>query len=117
MFCIKCGRETREHQVFCDACLADMERYPVDPGLPVQLPRRVAAVSSKKSAQRRKQLKPEEQLRKQSRVIRGLVIAVVVLTLALALTAGALTARILEQPEKTKPIGQNYSTMDATAGS
>ena len=39
--CLKCRREIAEGQVFCDDCLAQMKKYPVKPGTPVNLPKRV----------------------------------------------------------------------------
>ena len=29
MFCMKCGKEIGEHQVFCNSCLEIMSQYPV----------------------------------------------------------------------------------------
>ena len=40
MNCMKCGRETQNETVFCQDCLAEMEKYPVQPGAVVLLPRR-----------------------------------------------------------------------------
>lgn len=38
MKCIRCGRESENEQTFCNECLKDMERHPVEPGVPIQLP-------------------------------------------------------------------------------
>ena len=63
MNCIKCGTNVPENQVFCDTCLADMEKYPVKPDVTVVLPqRRDASVSKKKS--RKRTVPAEEQLRR-----------------------------------------------------
>lgn len=63
MYCIKCGVEVPDEQVFCDACLAEMEKYPVKPDITVTLPpRKETPVSKKKS--RKRNLPPEEQLRR-----------------------------------------------------
>lgn len=40
MNCMKCGQETVDEHVFCEKCLAVMEKYPVRPGAVVMLPRR-----------------------------------------------------------------------------
>ena len=37
-FCMKCGRELKPGAVFCDHCQAEMEKYPVKPGIVVLLP-------------------------------------------------------------------------------
>ena len=61
MSCMKCGKEVSEGQVFCQECLAEMEKYPVKPGTPLPLPIRPReAVVHKRSY--RKSRKPEEQI-------------------------------------------------------
>ena len=40
MNCMKCGREISDDNVFCTDCLLEMEKYPVDSGVVVLLPRR-----------------------------------------------------------------------------
>ena len=64
MNCIKCGVEVPERQVFCENCLADMEKYPVKPDATVNLPRRTELPVSKKKVRRQRVLSPEEQLRR-----------------------------------------------------
>lgn len=61
MACMKCGKEVSGEQVFCDACLEDMEKYPVKPGTPVLLPSRPAQAAVHKRAGHRVR-KPEEQI-------------------------------------------------------
>ena len=51
MNCMKCGRETLGENVFCQDCLTEMEKYPVQPGTVVLLPRRKDS-SSKKTTKR-----------------------------------------------------------------
>ena len=63
MNCIKCGINVPENQVFCDACLAEMEKYPVKPDVTVVLPpRKETPVVKKKS--RKRTIPAEEQLRR-----------------------------------------------------
>lgn len=38
MYCMKCGKDTKSDQFFCQECLEEMERYPVKPDTPVYLP-------------------------------------------------------------------------------
>ena len=64
MNCIKCGVNVPENQVFCDSCLADMEKYPVKPDITVTLPQRKTAAVSKKKNRRQRTTPPEEQLRR-----------------------------------------------------
>ena len=61
MHCIKCGKETKGSDVFCQDCLLVMQTQPVKPGTAVHIPVRPA---SKKSASRKKTLSPEEQATK-----------------------------------------------------
>lgn len=61
MYCLRCGRDTENEQVFCADCLENMEKYPVKPGTIVQLPRRASSASQKKQV-RRRTLSPEEQV-------------------------------------------------------
>ena len=112
MQCMKCGREIAAGRVFCESCLTDMEKYPVKPGTPVQLPsRKVAAPVKKQPARRRPS--PEEQLVKVKKRFR---VVSVVLALLVALLAGALYLAvnyIVENEGKPLP-GQNYSSSEST---
>ncbi len=63
MNCIKCGIEVPGEQVFCDACLAEMEKYPVKSDVTVTLPPRNEMPATKKK-NRKRTLPPEEQLRR-----------------------------------------------------
>ena len=48
MNCMKCGRETLVENIFCQDCLEEMEKYPVQPGTVVLLPpRRQSAIIQK----------------------------------------------------------------------
>ena len=69
--CMRCGREIEEGQVFCQDCLKEMSRYPVDPNTVVQIPLRKESVNGKKNP-RRRSTSPEEQILIYS--VRGTVI-------------------------------------------
>ena len=63
MNCMKCGREIAEEAVFCESCLEDMRKYPVKPGIAVQLPgKKDAPVPRKSHTRRRQPPTPEEQI-------------------------------------------------------
>lgn len=47
--CMRCGREIEEGQVFCQDCLKEMSRYPVDPNTVVQIPLRKESVTGKRT--------------------------------------------------------------------
>lgn len=113
MYCLKCGKETREDRVFCDHCIEVMEQYPIKPGTPVQLPRREAAAAPKKIS-RRKNRSQEEQLQQLRVTVRALIGCLVIM-------AGLLGFFVWqhfcpkEEAQPEKEIGQNY-TVDSTAG-
>ncbi len=54
MKCMKCGKKYSAEQVFCDDCLAEMEKYPVSPETPIVLPPKANAEPVKHSASSRK---------------------------------------------------------------
>ena len=115
MHCIKCGREIKEPQVFCERCLADMEKYPVKPTITVQLPTRPASSPVKKKQRKQKYTKPEDQIRHLRSQVRWISAALVVALLAFALTA-TLLLRLLDQRDGNYGIGQNYGTMSSADG-
>ena len=113
MYCLKCGKETREEQVFCDHCIEVMEEYPVKPGTPVQLPHREAAAAPKKTS-RRKTLSQEEQIQQLRVTVRALLGCLLIMALILGFFAWQyFRPKIQSQPQKE--IGQNY-TVDSTTG-
>ena len=112
MQCMKCGREIPADRAFCEECLADMEKYPAEPGVIVRIPSRREEPQVKKPAPRRKnQRTPEEQVK---RLKRRLWIMGVTMTLLLAMVSGCLymaLSYIWENEGKPLP-GQNYSTAE-----
>lgn len=110
MYCMKCGKEILEKQVFCDACLAGMEQYPVKPGTPVLLPNRSAPAPVKKSASRKKILSVEDRLARAKKAIQWLsiILAVAIFALFLSIT---LLADTITSKSPAHEIGQNYNTV------
>lgn len=98
MNCMKCGRELKGTEVFCPECAAEMEKYPVKPGTPVQLPPRTAVPSAKKKSKRRI-LKPEEQIAKLRHSVRLLSLALVVLMIAFILIT-VMLLQVLDQRDR-----------------
>ena len=112
LYCMKCGKEINESQVFCDGCLDVMDRFPVKPGTRVLLPNRAAPTVSKKAATRRKVLTTEERLTRCRKAIQVLSIALAVTIFALCLSISLLVDNVNnETPNRV--IGQNYSTVDS----
>lgn len=111
MNCMKCGRETPSEQVFCDDCLAEMEKYPVKPGTVVLLPRRRDPSAAKKTVKRRA-VPLEDQVKLLKKRVKNLTIALAVCLLLLALGI----AYMVDHLSKThfKP-GQNYNTSVSTS--
>ena len=113
MQCMKCGREIPAGQVFCEECLAEMADYPVKPGTVVTLPNRPKQAAPKKAANHRPAVTPEEQVKKQGKIIRG-VSWCLTLSTTLLIAVSALTVSLLtEEPEQALP-GQNYSAEGET---
>ena len=89
MQCMKCGRKIKDNQVFCEECLGIMETYPVKPGTPIQLPT-PSKTSLPTRPNRRKTLKPEEQIQRLRSTVGRLTIALILLTLILIIVSAML---------------------------
>ena len=85
MPCIKCGRELEEGQLFCSTCLEGMNAYPVKPGTPIQLPPQAPVLPAKSRHKKRREMKPEEELRRLRSTMRWLLLILIVLFLAFGL--------------------------------
>ena len=110
MHCMKCGKETKGVQAFCDSCLAIMSTKPVRPDAVVQLPVRPAA-QVKKPAPRRRPPTAEEQLVRLRGALKWMSLVMTCLVLALVVTVSLLLqSEPVTQPEHD--IGQNYTTVD-----
>lgn len=83
MACMKCGKKTKEDQVFCTECLEVMEKYPVKRDIHIQLPNRPTTLPQKRTNRRRRNLPPEEQVIFLRGRIRRQNAAIVLLVLAL----------------------------------
>lgn len=111
MYCMKCGKEIKENQVFCDACLVVMDKYPVKSGTHIQIPLRPVSTAGK-PVSRRRSLTPEEQVQRLRRSVKHLAIALVCSILVLCLTVTMLVRTIATYQESAS-IGKNYNTVDA----
>ena len=90
MNCIKCGVNVPDNQVFCEECLAEMEKYPVKPDITVTLPQRKEIAVSKKKSRRQRTIPPEEQLRRLKSRLRLAHLALIVVFICFVLVAGML---------------------------
>lgn len=87
MNCIRCGRETQENNTFCDACLKEMEKHPVAPGTPIQMPKREKdnKVTARRSGFKMAASKWEDRLYKMKSRVTALILINSLLLLALIL--------------------------------
>lgn len=111
MNCMKCGKKTEGEKVFCEDCLAEMEKYPVKPDVVIHIPAHPNNSESRKQTHRRQDLSPEEQLTLMRRQVKIMRNAMLILLATLLAVSGVL-AYILLQPETETniPTGRNYST-------
>ena len=107
MSCLKCGQNVSAGQIFCDTCLADMERHPVKPGTPVIIPQRSKPLPSKRSYKRIQ--KPEDIIAAQRQLIGWLFATIIILILAVA----ALTFTVLNQKGKLDDLSLLENTSNA----
>lgn len=112
MQCLKCGKETADERTFCQSCMEEMEKYPVKPGTPVQLPiRSNAELSRKPSAKKRSNVSEKEQIAKLTRRNRLLSVLLLLMMTALMFVTVVLVRSYYKAP--TRPTGQNYSTVSS----
>lgn len=107
MNCMRCGQEISSGQVFCEECLAHMQKHPINPNTPVHLPRQRDVVPVKKPVKKRTP-SMEEQNRTLRKRLRFFVIWCLVSTaLVLAMLYPAIRFLMMDH---FKP-GQNYSSI------
>ena len=106
MYCLKCGREIDGQQVYCSGCLEIMDRYPIKPGTPVQLPKKKTIITPKKQ-NRRSTPSLEDQLRRMRRMVTVLIF----LLLSVSLVASYFIYQYLQpEPVDEEPSpGQSWS--------
>ncbi len=107
MNCVKCGRETRGEDIFCQDCLTEMEKYPVQPGTVVLLPRRKETATVKK-APKRHTPSAEEQIETLRQHRATLLLLLVACLVAIALMFEPTMHYVRDEHYE---IGQNYSSV------
>ena len=107
MQCMKCGRDVESDEVFCNSCKETMARYPVRPGVVVQLPRRTESAVKKQPVRRRATPSVEEQNQLLRRAVRRLA-ALAALLLAAVIGLSWLTVNLYRENERKVLPGQNY---------
>ena len=109
MYCLKCGAETPNQQLFCPGCLDGMKEYPVRADAPVNLPKRQPAIV-KKSKQ--KEIPPEQQIAKLRTRVRRLALSALLLILALAVTLTFLFFQVFQKEVSQTLTGRNYTVTE-----
>lgn len=109
MGCLRCGRETAERQVFCNACLDDMALHPVKSDTPIYLPVRKTTVAPKKRCRYKRERSAEEMvviLKKRVRILTA--IAIILFMMLSAAATGAWLAIKQGASLAIPNIGQNF---------
>ena len=106
---MKCGREIPAGSVFCEDCLADMEKYPVKPGTVVNIP--VQPRQPVKRTERHPVHTPEQRVKTLTKRVRAMGFALT-LSVTLLIGAGALLFSMIRDGETASVLGQNYSTVE-----
>ena len=105
MNCLRCGQKLESDGSFCASCQEEMEKFPVEPGTPLVLPKEKSAVNQPRQVIT---MTPEKKIARQNRTIRLLTAALLALVMLIILET-ALLFHLGNRQRKT-PIGQNYST-------
>lgn len=112
MACLKCGKKTTDEQVFCPACLAVMEAYPVKPTMHISLPNRKDRTLPKRGGRKRRALSPEEQLallkKRQNRLLS--IIALLLLLLGVIAFLQFYPEIAPKEPEQKNPFSTKLPT-------
>lgn len=109
--CLKCGKETADRAVFCDACQSIMDQNPVKPGTVIHLPRRPAPQDRK--TPQYEEPESAKQIKRLRGTVRMLTVLVTLMSVVLMFMAMALIRSITDRPEVSY-IGRNYTTVDTT---
>ena len=107
MNCLKCGRELREGQVFCDACLESMEKEPIKINTPVVIPPQPKT----KPSRHRPLFNPDEEVKRLQKVNQNLILWLILTSVAAALFAFGLYHQ--EFLEVVEEIGRNYNVIES----
>ena len=112
MNCMRCGRETQAEDVFCQSCLMDMAKHPIQPGTVVLLPRR-REPSVVKKTMKRHMPSQEEQIKLLRKRVMILTLLLAAAVTAIVLMFNPTMHYVMDQHFE---IGQNYSSvMPSTA--
>lgn len=106
MNCIKCGRELREGQVFCDECLEGMEKEPVKINTAVMIPTQPKDAP----AHRRQVMNPEEEVKRLEKINQNMILFLILTSVATILLAMGLFYQ--EVLDVVDDLGRNYHVVE-----
>lgn len=115
MYCLRCGREIEEKQVFCHSCLQDMARHPVKPDAAVYIPSRNSKEIPKRQHRQKKKASPEEMVHLLKKRIKRLWITITILFLLLVCFGAGIYFAWWHDPNLN--LGQNFQTVDSVNSS
>ena len=108
MYCMKCGREVQEGQVFCDECLEYMKNDPVNINAAVMIP---SQPPEKHNSHRRPLVNPDEEIKRLEKVNQNLILWLVLLGVMVMLLL--LLAYYKQFWEVVDELGRNYSVIES----
>ena len=118
MWCLKCGKDTKDENVFCPQCLATMENYPVKSDIHIQLPNHEARELAKKNAKKKKRAPSLEEQIEILRTRNRRLAAIIVLLVLMLGAAAYYLLRNNHAPEIveniSKELGKNYTVESPT---
>ena len=103
MYCMKCGREVEEGQVFCPECLEQMEQEPIAIDTSVKIPRQ----PPRNTRPRRPTVHLEEEVKRLERS--GDRLRIWVLLLAMSTILLSMATYHKEVAKVVEDLGKNYS--------
>ena len=107
MYCMKCGREVENGQVFCPECLEIMKCDPISMNTAVNLPKQ----PSRNQNARRMPIHLEEEVKRLERANERMRIWVILLAMATILLAMAIYHK--EVVQVVEDLGKNYSIIES----
>lgn len=109
MSCLRCGRETAEAHVFCNACLDYMAQHPVKSDTPIYLPKRDQKEAQKKHRRVKRERTAEEIIESLRKRVRFLTAVCLIFVMMLAAAAAGVWFAKKQGADLSIPgAGQNF---------
>ncbi len=111
MGCLKCGKETKDEQVFCPGCMELMEAYPVKVDMHIHLPHHALRTDPGKVSRKRRPASPEEKLKQIRKRQRWLIAVIAVLLVLIGLLAAQLLQLSAAADRSEQGKGYTYNSI------